>query len=272
MIPSSSNLLIPVKLADGLTVETVYYGSGTLCLSTQAGCALRCPFCASGSRGLLRNLSLDELLLQVDNARAQGVIPRRVTLSGIGEPLHNPEAVRAFLAWSRQCALPVSLTTTGGPLERLEDILDGPHNGIMISLHAGTAAVHRRLVPGGPDYDRLWELLWRYRTNLSRRRGRKIGINYLLLSGVNDTGDELEALTTRMRSFPEATVHLLTVNPVLGSGFSSPCEKGFAEAHRRLRDGGIHVRRANAWRRESRGGCGTLMVDRLSSPPPSLLC
>jgi len=250
-----------VPLADGLAVEAVWYGSGTLCISSQVGCAIRCPFCASGSGGLRRNLSPEEMSLQLEAARRLGIVPRRVTISGIGEPLHNPEAVIDFVDNCGQLGLPVSLTTTGSPLPMLREFLRLPHNGLMLSLHAGTAAMHRSLVPGGPDLDALWSLLDESLPTLSRRRRRKVGVNYLLLLGCNDTPAELSALASRLRRHPDLTLHLLTCNPVPGSRFLSPPPPRIDSVYRQMECEGINVRRSNRWRNAGEGGCGTLLAN-----------
>lgn len=259
-MPDSNNLKFLVPLADGLAVEAVWYGSGTLCVSSQVGCALGCPFCASGFGGLRRSLSADELLGQLAAARRRGVEPQRVTVSGIGEPLHNPLAVAEFIEQCRRQGLPVSLTTTGSPLTALRDFLMLPHNGLMLSLHAGTAATHRRLVPRGPDLEALWMLLEEALPALPRRRRRKVGINYLLLAGCNDSPDELAALAESLRRLPELTLHLLTCNPVAGSAFASPPQAAVDAAHAFLVARGLHARRPNRWRTLSEGGCGTLLA------------
>jgi len=237
-----------VPLADGQAVEAVWYGSGTLCISSQAGCALGCPFCASGRGGLRRNLTVEELRLQLEMARTRGISPDRVTVSGIGEPLQNPVAVAVFLDECRHHGLPVSLTSTGGPLPVLQKFLHLPHNGLMLSLHAGTAVTHRRLIPRGPDMEMLWTLLYEVWRGLPRRRRRKLGINYLLLAGCNDSPEEILALVGRLRRLPECTLHLLTCNPVEGSPFASPPQAAVDEMHGFLAAEGIHVRRPNHWR------------------------
>lgn len=257
---AEGNLRFLVPLNDGLQVETVYYGSGTLCLSSQAGCGVGCPFCASGAKGLLRNLTSAELELQLTWARRQGVEPRAVTLSGIGEPLHNAQVVLQFLRTMQREGMPVSLTTIGAPLHRLEEVLLLPHNGLMLSLHAGLAATHRRLIPAGPDFSELFVLLEKLWPQLSRRRRRKIGINYLLLQGVNDSQAEMEALLERLRPFPELTLHLLSCNPVPGSNYRSPPAIRQQQWYTSLVAAGLNVRRPNRWRRQSLGGCGTLVA------------
>lgn len=260
MIETDDNLRFLIPLGDGLQVEAVYYGSGTLCLSSQVGCGVSCPFCASGAKGLLRNLTLAELEHQLAWVRNQGIVPRALTLSGIGEPLHNAQVVKEFLALRQAQRVPVSLTTIGAPLHRLEEVLLLPHNGLMLSLHAGLAATHRRLIPAGPDFSELFVLLEKLWPQLSRRRRRKIGINYLLLQGVNDSQVEMEALLERLRPFPELTLHLLSCNPVPGSSYLSPPATRQQQWYTRLFAAGLHVRRPNRWRRQSLGGCGTLVA------------
>jgi len=257
MTEDLKNVRMAVPLEDGLCVEAVYYGSGTLCLSTQAGCALACPFCASGRKGLQRNLRVKELSRQVELFRERGLPPRRLTLSGIGEPLHNFAVVREFIESSE---LPVSLTTTGGPLAHLAAALFLPHNGLMLSLHAGSAAVHRQLLPRAPRLGELVACVDRGLASLSRRARRRFGINYLLLAGINDSPPELDALLRLLARWPEATLHLLACNPVPGSPFSSPGAAGFNAVYSYLAGRHPRVRRPNRWRRQAEGGCGTLVL------------
>ena len=253
------NRKIAVELEDGIVVESVFYGSGTLCISSQAGCPLACAFCASG-RTFFRNLSLEELWAQVERARTLGCDFRRLTLSGSGEPLLNWEVTRAFLEECRGRGLELSLTTTGRPLGRLEELLHLPHNGLMLSLHAGTAETYRRILPEGPGLEELWATLGRAWPGLSRRSRRRVGINYLLFSGLNDTDAELEELARRMALFPEATLHLLRYNPVGLKSFVSPAEDRRQEIYRALRSRLPQVRRGNRWRGQCVGGCGTLLA------------
>ncbi len=257
---TAANHKFAVPLADGLAVEAVWYPSGTLCLSTQAGCALRCPFCASGASGLRRNLHVDELWQQVEQARQHGHAIARLTLSGIGEPLHNLANVADFVHSCATQGLPVSLTSTGSPPQSLPELLALPHNGVMLSLHAGIAATHRRLLPHAADLEEIWSTFDSSLTTLSRRSRRKLGINYLLLAGVNDGAVEIDTLTRRLQPWPELTLHLLTLNPVPGTPWQSPSPATIDALHRQLSAAGINVRRANRWRQQLEGGCGTLVA------------
>ena len=258
---AAPNLKFPTTLHDGLVVEAVYYGSGTLCISSQAGCALACPFCASGSRGLKRQLTVAELELQLHQFHQNGIEPQRLTISGIGEPLQNWENVRSFLISRQKQGLGVSVTTTGVALRHLEELITLATNGVMISLHAATADIHRQLIPNGPDFLQLCDEIDRIYPLISRRKRRKLGINYLLLSGINDRLSDLHALQTLMRRWPDFTLHLLRYNPVAGMNFHTDHAK-LDHWHDYLQENGISVRRPNPWRNSAEGGCGTLYLQR----------
>tara|TARA_B100000609_G_scaffold199511_1_gene203540 strand:- start:18908 stop:19810 length:903 start_codon:yes stop_codon:yes gene_type:complete len=253
---TKENKVIPIQLDDGKVVEAVFYGSGTLCLSTQVGCVVGCPFCASGAKGFFRHLTFDEMMTQIEVA-TNLCTPERITLSGIGEPLHNWDVTKQLI---EDFALPVSVTTTGSPLKHLRKLLQLPHNGVMLSLHSAIEATHKQLIPRGPSCEGLLQTLKEAWPTLSRNKKRKLGINYLLIDGINDSQQELDAMADVMRSFPEVTLHLLLCNTVEHATFRSPPDERLQEIHQFFRDQDIHCRRANSWRRKEDGGCGTLMV------------
>lgn len=261
--PPSPNFKYPVILNDGYVVEAVYYDSGTLCLSSQAGCALACPFCASGRQGLKRQLTTAELQLQLQMLRLTGREPRRLTISGIGEPLHNWGNLRDFIVESQRQGLKVSVTTTGAALDHLHELIEVAANGVMISLHAASPEIHQKLIPKGPDFHRLCTTISQIHPLISRRKRRKIGINYLLFSGINDKETDLLALTELLESWQDFTLHLLSYNPIDGADFHSYPEK-LDEWHDRLQQKGLSVRRPNPWRNDADGGCGTLFLSSLS--------
>lgn len=258
-LTSSPNLKYPIVLNDGFIIEAVYYASGTLCISSQAGCALSCPFCASGSQGLKRQLTVAEMHLQLQNLQQNGCAPRRLTISGIGEPLLNWENVRSFMINCQKQGLGVSVTTTGVAIRHLEELINLAGNGVMISLHAARPEIHRQLIPKGPDFSQLCAEIDRIYSLISRRKRRKFGINYLLLRGVNDRQDDLLTLLTLMQRWRDFTLHLLRYNPVAGMGFHSDPDK-MDHWHDYLQEKGISVRRSNRWRSSADGGCGTLFL------------
>jgi 23S rRNA (adenine2503-C2)-methyltransferase len=259
----SPNFRYPIVLSDGLVIDAVYYGSGTLCVSSQAGCALACPFCASGSQGLKRQLTVAEMQQQLEQLQQSGREPRRLTISGIGEPLHNWENVRSFMSECQKQGLDVSVTTTGVAIQHLEELIRCATNGVMISLHAAQTEIHQHLIPNGPDFQQLCAEIERIYPLLSRRQRRKLGINYLLLSGVNDRQEDLFALEKMMQRWRDFTLHLLRYNPVVGMDLHSDPDK-MDHWHDYLQEKGISVRRPNRWRNSADGGCGTLFLHSLN--------
>ena len=96
---------------------------------------------------------------QVEAVQALGHRLLRVTVSGVGEPLHNHRVVQEFVRECHARRLAPSLTTSGGPLPRLREWLHAPHNGLTISVHAGSEPVRARMVPHGPALEPLFALL-----------------------------------------------------------------------------------------------------------------
>ena len=268
-----------VQLADGAAVESVLYREDSLCVSSQVGCAVGCPFCASGANGLSRNLDLDELIGQVEavdaaiagHGAAIGV--SRVTVSGVGEPLHNP-AVPQFISWCRARSTPASITTSGGPLRRLHEWLGEdapPHNGISLSIHAGTEPTRARAVPRGPALDPLFELLRERVPALSGGRRRKLALAYLLLADLNDHDDEIEAFLDRAAPLG-LKIHLYRYNPVPTSNQRQTDDARYEAAFERMRARGLDVRRSSQARIEDNGGCGTLVALRGRARGPAPAC
>jgi 23S rRNA (adenine2503-C2)-methyltransferase len=259
------NRRFAVQLADGALVEAVLYRGDTLCVSCQVGCAVRCPFCASGANGLGRSLSAEEIALQVEEVEAllraeNQPLFRGVTLSGIGEPLHAHEATRTFLERARRRNLRVTLTTSGGPLHRLREWLaNEPHQGLTLSVHAGTEPVRARMVPHGPDLASLFGVLGEEVPRLSRSRKKRTALAYLLIAGENDADAELDAFVARARPL-DLFVHLYAYNPVSSSA-SRPVDRARYEAiHARMTAAGLTVRMSAQARIEANGGCGTLVA------------
>lgn len=248
-----------VELGDGARVEAVLYRGDTLCISTQVGCATGCPFCASGERGLDRPLRLEELVAEVELVQGRGHDLRRVTLSGIGEPLHNFSVLAPFLDWARARRLGVSITTSGGPLPRLREILSWPHNGLTISVHAGTEFVRARLVPKGPRLAELFETLASELPTLGTRRRKKVALAYLGVAGVNDDPAEIAAFLVRARPLGLA-VHLYALNPVAASAFEPLPRDRYEAIYAQMVAAGLRVRMSSKARTEPNGGCGTLVA------------
>lgn len=257
----SFNRRFRVELDDGARVEAVLYRGDTLCISSQVGCAVGCPFCASGADGFGRNLGVHELVGQVTTVREMGHDIARVTVSGVGEPLHNLGAVGELVAWCRAERIGPSLTTSGGPVSRLGDALTLPHNGLTVSVHAGTEDVRARLVPRGPSLGSLFDALGEAVTALSRSRRRKVALAYLALAGENDSDEEVDAFVDRAAPLL-LPVHLYAYNPVPTSQNTAVSRARYEAIYARMTARGLRVRMSSKARVEANGGCGTLVAAR----------
>lgn len=255
----TQNRRFAVALEDGARVECVLYRGDTLCVSTQVGCAVGCPFCASGARGFARNLCAAELWGQVEAVRQRVHGLARVTLSGVGEPLHNLEAVEPFIARCRREGLGPSVTTSGGPVGRLPRLLALHHNGATISVHAGTEPTRARLLPRGPALLPLFAALADALPSLSRSRRRKVALAYLALAGENDGDVEVDAFVERALPLG-LPVHLYAYNPVATSECGRLPRPRYEAIYRRMTAAGLRVRMSSTARQEAVGGCGTLVA------------
>jgi 23S rRNA (adenine2503-C2)-methyltransferase len=260
----SANVRYVVRLDDGAEVEAVVYRGDTACLSTQVGCGVRCPFCASGANGLSRSLDAIAMMSVLEKLEAEGHAIARVTLSGSGEPMHASEACAEVVRRCHARRTPASITTSGGPLPRLSGWLSSdapPHNGITISVHAGTEAVRSKMVPGGPPLDALFGLLAERLPALPRKRRKKVALAYLVIEGANDSDDELDAFAVRAAPIG-AAIHLYAHNAVPSSTLRGVSRDRYEAIYQRLRARDLIVRMSSQARLEANGGCGTLVAVR----------
>jgi 23S rRNA (adenine2503-C2)-methyltransferase len=261
---STFNRRFRVELSDGASVEAVHYRGDSLCVSSQVGCAVGCTFCASGAFGLARPLSAVELWQQLALVRARGLEVKRVTVSGVGEPLHNHRAVVDFVLRCRAERIAPSLTTSGGPIERLVEWFSLPHNGLTLSVHAGSELTRARLVPRGPTLAELADCLARELPKQSRSRRKKLALAYLLVGDENDSDAELDAFVQVFGGLG-LTVHLYAFNPVPTNAHRGVSRARYEAAYERLRARQLVVRMSSQARVEANGGCGTLVALKLRS-------
>ncbi len=254
---SDLNTRFVLELDDLSMVEAVVYRHHTLCVSSQVGCAVGCPFCASGKNGLLRNITFEEMVGQVELTQASAPELRRVTISGVGEPLHNIPTLERFLPWCRQQRLAPSITTSAGPLSKLQALFNMPHNGVTISVHAGSEPMRRQLVPRGPSLGALFKDLARVLPQLSKSRKRRVSLAYLLLDGVNDGQQETELFAQRALA-TGLSVYLYRLNHVPNSAYRR--SHVYDNVYDAWVQAGLEVRRSSLARVESNGGCGTLVA------------
>jgi len=214
-----------LRLADGQRVETVlmpYRDRYTACVSTQAGCAMGCVFCATGQMGFERHLTAGEIVSQVVYAQEVGAaLPtpaelRNVVFMGMGEPLHNYEATMTavdILTDDKGLAIAprhITLSTVGlAPAIRRMADENAPVN-LAVSLHGTTDEGRNALVPIGRRWS-LEELIDACRYYV-QRRGRRIFFEWTLIAGENDMPAEARALGKLLQGL-DAHVNLIPLNP-----------------------------------------------------------
>ena len=220
------------RLEDGNGIETVFIPEddrGTLCVSSQVGCALNCTFCATARQGFSRNLQASEIIGQLWLAGRlladAGYGPRPVTnvvLMGMGEPLLNYDAVvsairlmlddLSFGLSRRRVTL-----STAGVVPAMDRLAKDCPVSLAVSLHAVEDDIRDQLVPLNRKYpiDQLLDACRRFLNNDSRRR---ITFEYVMLDGINDSTDHARKLVRLLRDIP-AKVNLIPFNSVEGIAY-----------------------------------------------------
>lgn len=253
------------RLRDGQRIETVLIPSGgrrTLCLSTQVGCKFACAFCASGAGGFKRNLVPSEMLGQVRFLRHRlDVRLTNFVFMGMGEPLDNLDnlvrTVRIMNAPEGMgiAARRITISTVGivPAIEKLENL--GLQVSLSLSLHATTDELRSRLLPVNRKYP-LAELI-KAGAHYARATGRMITIEYILISGLNDTDADARRLASLARKL-RAKINLVPYSPGCGAGFApspGPRQEAFLQTLESLGVGAT-VRRSKGG--DIRAACGQL--------------
>jgi 23S rRNA (adenine2503-C2)-methyltransferase len=217
-----------LELADGAKIETVlmrFTGRVTACISSQVGCAMGCVFCATGQMGYTRHLTAGEIVAQaVHVARALRTARephrlRNVVLMGMGEPLHNYDAVMHAVDILRDetglalGAERITLSTVGVVPGILRLAKEKRPVHLAVSLHAATQAERAALVPAAKKWP-LDELMAACRT-YSTTTGRRIFYEWTLIEGKNDSAAHARAVGRLLHGLP-AQVNLIPLNPTAG--------------------------------------------------------
>jgi 23S rRNA (adenine2503-C2)-methyltransferase len=255
----------------GQAVETVFIpepGRGTLCISSQVGCALDCAFCATGAQGFNRNLTAAEIIGQV--CHADRSLPRRpdglpavtnVVFMGMGEPLANYRNVRLALdllvsdfayGLSRRRVT----VSTSGIVPHIERLGDECNVSLAVSLHAPDDELRNRLVPINRVHpvEELLDACWRY---AAKRANRFITFEYVMLAGVNDSPAQAEQLAGLLHNRP-AKVNLIPFNPFPGSDFRRSATPVIREFQEQLRKRGVIATTRRTRGEDIDAACGQL--------------
>jgi 23S rRNA (adenine2503-C2)-methyltransferase len=261
------------RLADGQTIETVlmgFKGRHTACLSTQAGCAMGCVFCATGQMGFVRHLRPGEIVAQVRQAelalRAAGHDGlRNLVLMGMGEPLHNYDAVMTALETiTDRRGLNIgpgriTISTVGVVPGILRLATERRPYHLAVSLHGATEEERSALVPASRRWP-LAELMAACRTYFAQT-GRRIFFEWTLIAGTNDSPAQAGRLAALLTGL-DAHVNLIPLNPTGGfAGTATP--SAAAKAFQKV----LQAADIPSTVRQRRGidvaaGCGQLRADK----------
>jgi 23S rRNA (adenine2503-C2)-methyltransferase len=264
------------ELADGQRIESVlmrYPGRGrsaprtTICISSQAGCAVNCPFCATGQGGFGRHLTAAEIVDQVlwwRRARAATLDPEHhlnVVFMGMGEPLHNAdrvfEAVHLLNDPQRVGigARHLTVSTSGvvPGMERMADEL--PQVNLAISLHAAHDELRDELVP----INRKWPIaaVLEAGRRFAERTGRRVSLEYVMIARVNDAPAEAHRLAALAHGWL-CHVNLIPLNPTPASPWSGTPREGIDRFAAVLRAGGVATTVRDTRGRSIEAACGQL--------------
>jgi 23S rRNA (adenine2503-C2)-methyltransferase len=266
---------------DGEAIETVlmlYPRRATVCISTQAGCAMGCPFCATGQAGFRRQLTAGEVIRQVvvaDAALRSGAIdgqhlpddaPDHITnvvYMGMGEPLANLPATLASVRWLHDpdgfglSARGITVSTVGlvPGIKRLAEL--GLPVTLAVSLHAATDDLRDELVPINVTHPlaELEQVVRDYR----RTTNRRVSIEWCLIGDVNDDerqADRLAAIARRLR----AHVNVIPMNPTPGVRWKEPTRERTRAFVDRVSERGAAITLRDTRGRDADAACGQLLA------------
>jgi 23S rRNA (adenine2503-C2)-methyltransferase len=259
------------RLHDGEHIETVAIPEGsrlTLCISSQAGCALQCSFCATGAMGFSRNLSADEIAGQVREVMLlTGRKPTNIVFMGMGEPLMNWKAVDPTLTILNSDkgigigARHITVSTVG-VLPGIVALSKRPEQfRLAISIHAPDDSLRQQLMPINTKYP-LADVI-----NAAKTFVRRVTFEYVMLGGVNDGPAQATPLATLARECG-AFVNLIPLHPGGAGSFVPTSTSGIASFARSLRKLGIEVAIRKSRGKDIAAACGQLRVERLGRRTP----
>ena len=263
------------KLHDGVLVESVlmrYTDRVTVCISSQAGCGMNCPFCATGQAGLTRNLSAGEITDQIvaaARACANGELPggptrlSNIVFMGMGEPLANYNAVVRTLrniTDANPDGLGISarsvVVSTVGLVNGIEKLMDeGINCTLAVSLHTPDDELRDSLVPINNRYN-IREVL-AAADAYEKKTGRRYSIEYALIRDINDQSWRSDLLGRLLKN-RNAHVNLIPLNPTPGSKWTASRREDEEEFVRILESYGVPVTVRDTRGREIDGACGQL--------------
>ena len=256
---------LQIETEDDLAVETVLLtdkaGRKTACVSCQAGCAMGCAFCKTGTLGLARNLSAAEIVEQFLYLEKHAGTLDNIVFMGMGEPLLNLEAVRKAIfvltdKRGRNLSSRRITVSTVGIVSGIYDLANnGPDVRLAVSLTTADEVLRRELMPAS-----LTNPLSDLRKAVSyyiEKTGKRVTLEAVLLSGKNMSEKDADALIAFAKGL-DVHVNLIPWNPVEGLSFATPSQEETAQFVSRLEKGGLNVTLRMHRGKSISGACGQL--------------
>ncbi|MEL4357213.1 MULTISPECIES: 23S rRNA (adenine(2503)-C(2))-methyltransferase RlmN [unclassified Luteococcus] len=270
------SVLMRYGVKRGLPAEQQSHVRSTLCISSQAGCGMACPFCATGQGGLQRNMSTGEIVAQVMKAEqvlSSGQLPggvgqvNNIVFMGMGEPLANYKAVLgAVRAISDPTPQGLGMSKRGitvstvGLVPRIEQLTtEGLPITLAISLHAPDDELRDELVPINTRYkvDEVLDAAWNY----AKATRRRVSIEYIMIKDINDQAERAALLAKRLKARGDwgwVHVNLIPLNPTPGSKWTASRKSDEQAFVKTLENWGIPVTVRDTRGQEIDGACGQL--------------
>jgi len=241
-----------IKLSCGNSIETVFIpedGRGTLCVSSQVGCALACTFCSTAQQGFNRNLTASEIIGQLwlaNEALGKGPKGNRVVtnvvMMGMGEPLANYNNVISAMNLMRDdLAYGISwrrvTLSTSGMVPMIDKLREDCHVSLAVSLHAANDKLRSEIIPLNDKYP-ISELLAACKRYVDGHQRRHITIEYVLLDGINDSAQDAKDLVRILKGLP-TKINLIPFNPFPGTDYRCSSRNVIMRFKQQLIDAGL---------------------------------
>jgi 23S rRNA (adenine2503-C2)-methyltransferase len=264
-----------IRLFDGNCVETVFIpeeNRGTLCISSQVGCALNCSFCSTAKQGFNRNLSVAEMIGQLWIAyrdlsspspnRVKERVITNVVLMGMGEPLLNFEnVITAMDIMMDDFAYNLSkyrvTVSTSGLIPQMKQLKEASNVSLAVSLHAPNDELRNNLVPINKKYP-LEELMAICKSYYENEPRRVVTFEYVMLAQVNDTEDHARQLVKLLRGVP-CKVNLIPFNSFPNSGYQRSKIEVILHFQKILIQRGVHTTIRKTRGDDIEAACGQLV-------------
>jgi len=273
MLPGEGTSKFIFSTQDGHFLESVLISYGkreTVCVSTQLGCAVRCPFCASGKTGLLRSLTAGEIIEQiVFIARKKGQPITNVVFMGMGEPLDNFEEVMKALeiltaSWGFEMGGRKITVSTSGVPQKIYEFVKRTEGRIRlsVSLHSPDDETRSKLIPYNRKYPlkELLAMLGKIHSDLKR----DITFEYTLIDGVNDSEGDARAVAKIAKPL-QAKINLIPYNPIREVTWTTPSEERMNHFRETLEKSGVRSTFRKTAGQDVEAACGQLRLDRMRS-------